>query len=163
MKKSFKIIPLRLLAIMCMAIAGLNVAAQNALFVYPADGSSKKSFLLDDIQKVTFTGGDMVLKTTDSNETFALAAVGKLTFENATGIPVLPVASEINLYPNPAVDYIRIDTSVEITSWSLFDLSGKSLKSGSDLQIPVIDLPAGFYFLKLDTANGSVTKKIIKR
>ena len=163
MKKRFKFITLRLLAIMCMATAVLNVTAQNALFVYPAGGGSAQSFLLDDIQKVTFSGGDMLLKTTGGNETFALTAVGKITFEEATGIPALPAATEINLYPNPAIDYVRIAGSVEITSWTLFDLSGKTLKRGSDSQIPVIDLPAGFYFIKLDTVDGSVTKKIIKR
>ena len=160
MKKSFKNITLRLLAIMCMATAAMNVAAQNALVVHPAG----KSFLLDDIQKMTFTDGNMLLATTGGNETIALTAVGKITFEDVVGIPALPAATEINLYPNPVVDYIRIDSPVEITSWTLFDLSGKAVKHAvSDLQIPVIDLPAGFYFLKLDTVNGSVTKKIIKR
>jgi len=160
MKKSFKY----MLAMLCMAIAVLNVAAQNALFVYPADGGSKQSFLLDDIQKVTFSGNDMVLKTGEGDKTFALTTVGKITFGDATGIPALPGTPEINLYPNPAVDHIRIDSPVEITSWTLFDLSGKTLKrSASDLQIPVMDLPAGFYFLKIDTVDGSVTKKIIKR
>jgi len=147
-----------------MATVALNVAAQNTLYVYPADGGSAQSFLLDDIQKVTFSGNDMVLKTNDGDKTFALTTVGKITFVGSTGIPALPGAPEINLYPNPAVDYIRIDSPIEITSWTLFDLSGKTVKhAASDLQIPVNDLPAGFYFLKLDTVNGSVTKKIIKR
>ena len=164
MKKSFKIITLRLLAIICMATAVQSLAAQNALFVYPAEGGSAQSFLLDNIQKVTFPGGNMLLTTANGNETIALTTVGKITFEVSTGIPVLPAATEINLYPNPAVDFIRIDSPVEITSWTLFDLSGKAVKHAAfDLQIPVIDLPAGFYFLKLDTVDGSVTKKIIKR
>jgi hypothetical protein len=149
-----------------MAIVVLNVTAQNALIVYPADGSSSKSILLDNIQKLTFSGDNLLLKTDDSSEnTYSLATVRKITFEDFSGIiPVLPVQPEIILYPNPVSDYIRIDSSVDITSWTLYDLNGKILKqSVFKLQIPVIDLPAGFYFLKLTSANGSVTKKFIKR
>ena len=166
MEKKIKFFSLRLLAISCMAIVVLNVTAQNALVVYPADGSSSKSFLLDNIQKLTFSGDNLLLKTDDNSEnTYSLATIRKITFEDFSGIiPVLPVQPEIILYPNPVSDYIRIDSSVDITSWILYDLNGKILKqSVFKMQIPVIDLPAGFYFLKLTSANGSVTKKFIKR
>ena len=156
--------------IMMVDISGatveFNVTAQDALFVYPADGGSAQSASLDNIQRLTFSGDNLLLKTTNGNETtYPLAAVGKITFEVAgTGISALPSAVEINLYPNPSVNYIRIDSPVAITSWTLFDLSGNALKhSSSDLQIQVSNLLAGFYFLKIDTANGTVTKKIIKQ
>jgi hypothetical protein len=45
MEKKINFFNLRLLAISCVAIMVLNVKAQNALVVYPADGSSSKSFL----------------------------------------------------------------------------------------------------------------------
>lgn len=165
MKKSFKFIPLRLLAIICFAIATLNVAAQNGLFVYPADGGKAQSFLLDNIQKITFSGDNMLLKTNGGDENFSMADVRKITFEVITGIaPVTPGVPEITVYPNPAVDQIIINSTVDIKSWTLYNLNGKAIRhSVSDKQISVTDLPAGFYFLKLDTANGGVTKKIIKR
>ena len=164
MKISLKFITVRLLVIICMATAMLNLAAQDALLVHPAGGSEAQSFSLEKIQKITFSGDNMVLKTSSGDETLSLANIGKITFGEATGIPVVPVLPEIVLFPNPAVDFIRIDSPVDIKSWTLFNLNGKAIKhSGSELQIPVNDLPAGFYFLRLNTANGSVTKKFIKR
>ena len=166
MEKKIKFFNLRLLAISCMAIVVLNVTAQNALVVHPADGSSSKSFLLDNIQKLTFSGDNLLLKTDGGSEsTFSMATIRKITFGDFTGIiPVLPISPEIILYPNPVSDYIFIDSSVDVTSWTLYDLSGKVIKqSVFKMQIPVADLPSGFYFLKLTSANGSVTKKFIKR
>jgi len=165
MKEKLKFITSRLLAVFCLATAVFNVTAQEALLVHPADGGKAQSFLLDNIQKVTFSGDNLLLKTAEGDETIPLTNVNKITFEVITGIaPVSPGVPEITLYPNPAVDHIIINSPVDIKSWTLFNLNGKAVRhSVSDKQIAVTDLPAGFYFLKLDTASGSVTKKIIKR
>ena len=164
MKKKIKLITSRLLVVLCMVAAVSNVMAQNTLLVHPAEGGSAKSFSLDNIQKITFSGDNMLLKTTDGNETFPLANVGKITFGEIMGIPVLSRTPEISIYPNPAVDYTRVDSPVEIKSWTLLNMNGKALKhSVFNLQIPVSDLPTGIYLLRLNTDNGSVTKKFIKR
>ena len=165
MKKKLKFLRFWVLIALGMATTVFNATATDALVVYPAGGGSAQSIPLDNIQRLTFVGDNLLLKITGGSETsYSLATVDKISFEAAgTGIFALPNTVEINLYPNPSADYIRIDSSVAITSWTLFDLSGSAMKhSVSNLQIQVIDLPAGFYFLNIDTANGIVIKKIIK-
>ena len=150
----------------CLFLAVGNALATDALFVYSIGGGSVQNISLDNIQRLIFADDNLLLKITNGSETsYPLATIGKITFKGTvTDIPALQNTREINLYPNPSTDYIRIDSPVAITSWTLFSLSGSVLKhSVSDLQIQVIDLSAGFYILKIDTADGVVTKKIIKQ
>ncbi|GAL72368.1 cellulase [Jejuia pallidilutea] len=58
-------------------------------------------------------------------------------------------------YPNPTKGIIRLSNLVE---WSIFDIMGKSLKSGYSQEINLDFLPDAMYFLK--TPNGTI--KIIK-
>ena len=166
MKRCCKFFGFLLLAALGTATVVFNVAAEDGLFVYPGDGGSAQSTPLNNIRRLTFSGDNLLLKTVAGSEiTYSLAGVGKITFEDVTdtGISDLQSKVEIKLYPNPSADFVIIDSSVGIASWTLFDLNGKLLKqSVSELQIRVSDLPAGVYFLKIDTGNGVVTKKIIK-
>jgi len=153
------------LALSAIAVV-FNVAATDALFLHSTGGSSVKGVSLDNIQRLTFNGDSLLLKTADGNETCYLLDTVKITFEDydVTGISALPNTVEIKMYPNPSSDYVIIDSPVAITSWTLFDLSGSKLKhSDASSQIQVSDLSAGIYILKIDTANGIITKKIIKK
>jgi len=149
-----------LLAIGLIAVV-FNVAATDALFVHSTGGSSAPSVPLDNIQRLTFNGDSLFLKTTDGNETCYLLDNVKITFEdfNVTDISDLQNTVEIKLYPNPSSDYVIIDSPVAITSWT----GGMLKHSVAASQIQVSDLPTGVYFLYIDTANGIITKKIIKQ
>jgi len=84
--------------------------------------------------------------------------------------PILSVgdnlADLVNIYPNPATTIVNIDapSSVEILSVSLFDVLGKdtgvSLNNGT---IDVSHLSRGVYILKVQSAKGTLTQKLIKR
>jgi len=71
--------------------------------------------------------------------------------------------SSVQVYPNPATDhfYLRGEGLRRVT---LRDLSGKCLRSW-DMQLggyDVYDLPAGLYFLQVETDNGIQTLRIQK-
>jgi len=73
--------------------------------------------------------------------------------------------SKIKLYPNPANDFITIESnSIEITSVSIYNILGKEVLSQNSLtnnRLNVSNLNNGVYFINI-TANGnSITKKII--
>ena len=165
MKKGF-FFSFRLLLVLSLTTVVFHVSAKGALFVYPADGGSAQSTALKNIQRLKFSESKLLLKKTDGSENaYPLAAIGKMTFEEDNiNIPALQSKAEINLYPNPSTDYVTVDSSVDIVSLTLFGLNGKVLKSAvSASQIQVVDLPAGFYLLKIETVEGVVTKKIIKQ
>ena len=62
----------------------------------------------------------------------------------------------LSVYPNPAKDFIRINTQEEA---QIYDLNGKTVLKGSE-RINVSSLPNGMYFIK---AGSKSTKLIINR
>jgi uncharacterized protein (DUF1501 family) len=79
--------------------------------------------------------------------------------------------SEVMVYPNPTSEIITItvQSGNEIYSSSLFSLDGKFIANYNNPQISnqfsinVQNLSSGFYYLKIETNSGSLSKKIIVR
>ncbi|MEM5563727.1 T9SS type A sorting domain-containing protein [Psychroserpens sp. AS72] len=70
--------------------------------------------------------------------------------------------SSITIYPNPTSDVINIITTTEIDTIELFDVTGKRVLSKSQTnKIKVNHLPIGVYLLKVYSARGSFTKKVV--
>ena len=71
------------------------------------------------------------------------------------------------IYPNPAGNAVSIFSSFQIHNIDIFTLDGKLLSShtakGISANIWLADLPAGTYILRIRTAGGTTTKKLIKR
>lgn len=78
---------------------------------------------------------------------------------NSTGLNFTPEKMPtFSLYPNPTKDKLYIDlgeNAKTATNWSILDLNGKNLYTGSILQgqknvnIPIENLPTGMYFLQI--------------
>ena len=64
------------------------------------------------------------------------------------------LASKINLYPNPATDYLNVELQDEALI-SLFDSRGKLMYQAKITQeaIEVHNYPSGLYFLKIESKN----------
>ena len=84
------------------------------------------------------------------------------------GIQERNLIEEVNVFPNPAKDYISIQSEImnEVSSIQLLNSVGQIVKddfdSSSNKQYQ-IDVPNGIYFLRLQFRDGTVgTKKIIK-
>ncbi|WDF47854.1 T9SS type A sorting domain-containing protein [Chryseobacterium sp. KACC 21268] len=124
---------------------GFNVSASGKLYfsgdnllVKPEANSTETSIPVSVIQKITFT--DEVLATEN-------VGLNK---------------SNLQLYPNPSTDYIRIKSEAKYLDVKIYNLEGKLLVSGtykSDEDINVSKLNAGAYLVQ---ANG-VTIKFIKK
>lgn len=78
-------------------------------------------------------------------------------------------SNSFTVSPNPCKDYLTISNSnnSELNSISITDLNGRTVKNISfnnvvEAQISVTELAQGIYMLKINSENGSVTKKIIK-
>ena len=73
---------------------------------------------------------------------------------------------ELNLFPNPALNRINLESSDLLIDIDLMDMSGKIMKTelvNSDIyQIDLTDLESGFYFLKVNTQSGTQTVKFSK-
>ncbi len=73
----------------------------------------------------------------------------------------------IDVFPNPFKDKLFIQSSLPISQLELLSISGKSIfiencrEDLLELNIPMLD--PGIYFIKLQTLDGIVIKKIIKK
>ncbi len=73
------------------------------------------------------------------------------------------------LYPNPARDHLTViitNEKLQITNVTILDVTGKQVKNEKlkgQNKISISGLPAGMYFLKVETDKGTVVKKFVKQ
>ncbi len=77
--------------------------------------------------------------------------------------------SNFSVSPNPAKDLITISNTenISVNSISITDLNGRIVKQNTysnetNVQVNISDLSSGVYMMNITSAEGSVTKKIIK-
>jgi hypothetical protein len=81
------------------------------------------------------------------------------------GVVENELASNLRVYPNPASDFITIQSNnVEISSVKFYDILGKNVLSQNRLtnnRLDVSSLKSGVYFMKINSNANTITKKII--
>ena len=77
------------------------------------------------------------------------------------------LTSSLNIYPNPTNDRLYIETETEIEEIVVYDIYGRrqqlSAISGQPSVIDVAVLKSGIYFIKINTNEGNIVKRIIKK
>jgi len=93
----------------------------------------------------------------------------RVTETITVGIREMSQSEDIVLYPNPTTGELRVmSEELRIERVEIFDVYGRKLSSNhliissSHQKIDISHLTSGIYFIKIETDNGSVTKKIIK-
>lgn len=80
---------------------------------------------------------------------------------------IIERTDEIRVYPNPASDFIRIESSNTIDQAYLYSIHGSLIKQvpapGESATIDLTNLMSGTYILKLKNQSFSKTVKIVKR
>ncbi len=86
--------------------------------------------------------------------------------EITTGIQTNKLLS-LEVYPNPASDFINIFSSDIIHSIDIVDITGKTIHysniNANTSNIDIKSLPQGAYFVKASTDKGMVVRKIVKK
>ena len=74
------------------------------------------------------------------------------------------VTKDIMIYPNPSQDVVHIQSADPIREIMISDIAGNIMyRSTTSLQqVNLQDFPSGLYLLKIQTKQGSVTKRIVK-
>jgi len=138
----------------------------------------------------TYDDGTVVTLTATPNAGFALVnwTIDGVTLDNprsgpATSITVTMDADKtvsaifdatasvnetlensFNMYPNPALSTLNIQTAINIKSISIYDLLGKAVLKTTQKNIDVTTLNTGVYFLNIETESRQrVLKKFVKK
>jgi len=72
-------------------------------------------------------------------------------------------AASISVYPNPAHDYIRIDTQsiAPVQRIDIYNSTGQMVLSTTETEISVSTLPQGVYFISVFTENQKFVERIV--
>lgn len=116
--------------------------------------------------------------TTATEQTIDLSASSSICWQaigsnkyaaEAVNCPGTGIKSEfenqINIYPNPVNDILKIESKEQLLGIRLFDNLGRTQKTNieNDNQINISSLKSGLYYLQIETMNGrKETHKIIK-
>jgi len=104
------------------------------------------------------------IDTTTTQDYYGGLVSGQESFMFETlGVDDVEVESyTISVYPNPAVDMIRIKTNLEVKKLMLYDILGKEIQQVKGIKNMTVDhLQSGTYILKIATQKGDITKRII--
>jgi len=75
------------------------------------------------------------------------------------------LGQEIQIYPNPASDYLNISIpkGVEITAVSIYNAVGQRIFVTVEFEnINILNLSAGLYYISINTNKGVVNKTMIR-
>jgi hypothetical protein len=111
-------------------------------------------------------GNGYWLKLADVNLDNSLASSWTASNGVISSVSETPADVSIDIYPNPAGDFLYIRSDREIVSLNIYDLQGRKLitvNGGDNLcEIDIRHLVKGAYIVKVFTEDGSRTEKIIK-
>jgi len=152
---------------------GLNTIQAQTMYVRPKVGS-QTSYVVANIQKLTFENGNLIVtNTTGPSGTFALADNRYINFTDLTLETNNPVSveSKFYVYPNPSSQWLNISGSNTLQSVSqieILSLEGRLLmqQKPADESAPQVDisaLPQGMYLCKITSDNQQQTLKFLKQ
>jgi len=112
--------------------------------------------------------GVWALPKADNNFTTPAPSAQKIMVVTSDIKEIKDPSKLVNIYPNPAVDYINIESKgVEIESYNLYNLKGQLIANeliiNNRTKLSTGMLQPGVYVLKVKTAAGIAVKRIIKK
>ena len=86
--------------------------------------------------------------TEANNATLSVPSVNKKSF---------------NIYPNPASDFIQIQSPENIIETNIYSSLGQKVMTSQEKKINIKSLNAGVYWAEIKTKNGSTVHKVVKK
>jgi len=137
--------------------------SSDVLVVNKSNGSSAEKTLLDNIEQLTFSGGNLTVELVSGSYNYSFSDIAQLTFDQmTTGINNLQAQGlEVIVYVN-SEGSIEVKCAAEIKSLTLFTVDGKTIATVKTWRAASLPRPpAGVYLLAVETTQGTVVKKLI--
>lgn len=141
-------------------ISGLNVNDVKYIKLIDVVGSLNDSFCTKDSRGYKINDP---WPTPFPSSGFDLDAVGVIHDLNHTGVADLTTNKPVNIYPNPANEYIVIENIASNSSFEIIDIAGKTIilnKISNNIDISI--LQSGVYCIKITDGLNSHFSKLIK-
>lgn len=153
------------------ATNGTDFSFTDTTFMMTGCGAASASLPITIIDDLDVEGDETIVLTITmvTNDAMTATATQTITIEDdaTDNIEDLLPANAVRVYPNPATDLIRIESSYRMESISIVNLFGQEIAkvepSVSESSIAVADLAAGVYLMKVQTAEGTWTGRFVKQ
>ena len=164
---------IKILHVIVMSLVAISVAGAvpKSMVVHTTYG--EKAYSIGNIRKIAFdktADGSMKIYPKDGSSalTYSYAYFVKGTFSDQSGIDELNLTEDIvDVVYNSAMQTVRIASSESVSSVQIYDLRGSLAlvenPACDNVEVPVASLQSGLYIVKVSTATGVVTRKIVKR
>lgn len=85
-------------------------------------------------------------------------------YSNPLKVDDILLANSVEVYPNPVTDILAINSKIPLDKVEIYSILGNKVKefNSNFNAIPVNDISAGLYIVKIHSENHTVLKKIIK-
>lgn len=110
------------------------------------------------------------VETSFQYEVYSVCANGESEFSepytvNVTDESLEEYANRFEIYPNPADNYLNIDTNENINEVNIYNVIGVKVYSEQNFNgtIDLSDFNDGVYFIRINTEKGDITKRFIKQ
>lgn len=70
---------------------------------------------------------------------------------------------KFSIYPNPASDFIQIETTEKLKEVNIYSATGQKVLTSQELKITIQSLSSGVYFVEIKTNGGSAMHKMVKK
>jgi len=148
-----------------------EASPDSALYVNKNDGSLADIILLNDIQQLSFSDDSLSVETSNGSKVYAYEDIMKLVFDDINPAGINNPAQngfEALVSVTPEGD-VTVKSSVPIKSLTLFGVDGKMISKQNcngrvetQCTASLQGKPAGVYLLRVETAQNTVVKKIVK-
>ncbi len=85
----------------------------------------------------------------------------QIMFQESLSVSNDLLSNSIEIYPNPASSIINIDSKIDINIIELFDVLGKKILTTNQTAININAIQSGIYFLKINTNQGHLIKRVV--
>jgi hypothetical protein len=115
-------------------------------------GGAVDSFYNSNIDETTTQNYFAGLAAGSESFSFSTLGLNEVTLQKAS----------VTVFPNPASDFITVESNLAIKSIEFYDLLGKRVLTASQTNVVELEqLPAGVYLLKINSTEGSLTKRLV--
>lgn len=142
----------RNILVSCLLVVSFTQLDAQNMNVTKTDGTLL-SVQLNNLKKITFSSGNMVLNyTTGSADNLGIALISKVTFNSFTDVRNTLAENTIAVYPNPATNYILLkDIPGDAKEIMVYSISGVKVMSlsGQISKIDISSLKPGIYIVRV--------------
>ncbi|AJR04820.1 T9SS type A sorting domain-containing protein [Siansivirga zeaxanthinifaciens] len=105
----------------------------------------------------------LFIRAKNSADIWSINAMAAFTIENTLSIQ--DFSNQFTVFPNAFQDNINIQSTLEIESIQIYDLTGKVVlkQKFESNEINTKSLSSGTYFLVINSNSGKAVKKVIKK